>query len=194
MYYYVNTYIGHLSTVRPYCPVLNGCVVYCIALCIVYCMMTCILYCMILSIVNCIVLCIVNCLTRVRWEKCCLLVRLFPLDSLRRTAAADKEGPRFCVLLLFSFWLCMLRSPAGTPSHKGLDKHQEKTLTLDKWLVWISWHYVTDIKSNLTWQCLRSWFTHKAPGPNDFHLQSSFLFHHSDLNVTWARKTLIQDK
>lgn len=35
-----------------------------------------------------------------------------------------------------------------------------------------------------TWQCLGTWFPHKATGSDDLHLQRSFLLHHANLYVT----------
>ena len=52
-------------------------------------------------------------------------------DSPQTAVAAGKEGPRFFLLLLFSFWLCRLHFPKGRPLHMVLqssERGEEKTV------------------------------------------------------------------
>lgn len=48
------------------------------------------------------------------------------LDSPQTAVAAGKEDPRFFLLLLFSFWLCRLRSPKGRPLRRVLRTEEER--------------------------------------------------------------------
>lgn len=43
---------------------------------------------------------------------------------------------------------------------------------------------VSGVRAQITWQCLGTWFSHKATGSDDLHLQCSFLLHHAYLDVT----------
>lgn len=135
-------------------------------------------------------------------------------DSPQTAVAAGKEDPRFFLLLLFSFWLYRLHFPKGRPLHMVLGReeeggemrkcynnpHSKRNMLFILFIHHIStflFNYVLEcviacdnvsVRAWITWQCLGTWFSHKATGSDDLHLQCSFLVHHTNLNVTWITK------
>lgn len=110
-------------------------------------------------------------------------VKPSPLDSPQTAVAAGREDPRFFLLLLFSFWLCRLHFPEGRPWRRVLWRRPENVSYPSPNIFGLN--STQSGRVHLTWQCLRTWFAHKATSSDHLHLQRAFLLHHPNLDVAW---------